>query len=155
MAGRLASSAAFNLAAACASPAAVSFAMTRAGRHSTFALTCASQLALQSALAFGGFTSPLHFGSLYSTLQPPEHSPLQSALPFIVHCALHLPSHFPLHRACAVPEQRPSQTPAHCPPLGLPSHLPLQVASHFPLISASHEPSHCAVQFPLHCAPAS
>ena len=56
-----------------------------AGTHSTLALSCASQLALQSALILGGFTSPLHFGSSSSTLQPPEHSPLQSALPFMVH----------------------------------------------------------------------
>src|SRR6185503_13293568 len=75
IAGRFFSRATLSLPNASASAFAPASIVTRAGLHSTFALTWASQFALHSALTFGGSTLPSHFGSLYSTEQPPEQVP--------------------------------------------------------------------------------
>src|SRR5690606_15799268 len=109
------SMAATSLVAASASAAPAIFTLTRAGMHSTFALTLASQLAEHSALISGGFSSPEHLGASILTSQPPEQVPLQSALPLTVQDALQLPPQ--------VPEQVPSAFASH-----LPSHLPAQAA---------------------------
>jgi hypothetical protein len=44
-----------------------------AGVHSSLPDTFASQLALHSALALGGVTSPVHFGAFISTEHLPVH----------------------------------------------------------------------------------
>jgi hypothetical protein len=49
--------------------------------------------ALQSALISGGFTSPVHFGSLNSA----EHLPVQVPSHFADAFILQLPPHWPLH----------------------------------------------------------
>src|SRR5262245_34412011 len=107
-AGRFFSIAPRSLAAAAASAAASTFANTCAGVHSSFALTSASQFALHSALISGGFTVPVHFGSLNSTEQPPVQVPSHSALAFMVQLPLHSPLHSPLQLPLALPSHLPS-----------------------------------------------
>src|SRR6187431_3258919 len=153
-AGRFFSSAALSLAAAAASAAASILAETTAGLHSALAFTSALQWALHSALISGGLTSPLHFGSLNSTLQPPEQVPSHLPLAFTEQVALHSPLHSALHTASALPVHLPSQVPAHLPLAFLPSHLPSQVPSHLPEISPLHSPLQVPPQLPSHLAPA-
>src|SRR6185369_11445315 len=154
-AGRFFSSAALTLAAAAASAAASILADTTAGLHSTLPFTSALQCALHSALISGGLTSPLHFGSLNSTLQPPEQVPSHLPLALTEQVALHSPLHSALHTASALPVHLPSQVPAHLPLVFLPSHLPSQVPSHLPEISPVHSPLQVPPQVPSHLAPAS
>src|SRR5688572_13563069 len=155
--GRFFSSVALRSLAAFASAAPAIVMPTCAGVHSILPAMSASQFALQSALISGGFTSPVHFGSLNSAEQPPVHVPSHFASAFIWHEPPHLPLHSPL---TVPPSHLPSQVPAHAAFESLPSHLPLHVPEHEPLISASHEPLHwpshfappCTSQVPLHCA---
>src|SRR5687767_2900497 len=116
---------AWSFAASCASPAPVITRPTCAGVHSIFADTFVSQCALQSALISGGFTSPVHFGSLNSAVHLPVHVPSH----FASALSSQLPPHLPLHSPLKVPPWHlPSQLPAHeAPPpapVALPSHLP-------------------------------
>ena len=128
--------------------------------HSALALACASHLALQSALTFGGVTVPVHFGAFISTEHEPEQVPLHSAFAFSSQepeqepeqvpftSASHLPSHLPAQAPLvSLPSHLPSQLPPH-EPLIAASHLPEQLPAHFMPPEASHLPSHCAEHSP-------
>ena len=73
IAGRFFSMAALYLAVTAASAEPSTLSATLAGVHSSLPLTLASQLALHSALTFGGTTSPVHFGAFISTEHLPVH----------------------------------------------------------------------------------
>src|SRR5690606_17384536 len=154
-AGRFASRALASFVAASASAAPCSLTITRAGVHSSSALSLASQLALHSADISGGLTSPEHLGASSSTLQPPEHEPEQSALPCILQSAEQVPLQSAEQVPSPLPLQVPSQRPAQLPLLSLPSQVPSQVPSHLPLKLPLHSPLQLPVQLPLHSAPAS
>ena len=146
--GRFFSSVALRFSNAFASAAPVAAKPTWAGVHSILAETLESQCALQSALIFGGVTSPVHFGAFISTV----HLPVQVPSHLAEALSLQSPPHLPLHSPWTLPPSHlPSQVPAQDAPFeSLPSHLPLHLPEQEPLISASHVP----LQVPSHFAPA-
>src|SRR4051812_21469192 len=75
IAGRCFSTVTLNCSATFASAAPVTRSATIAGVHSALACTSMLQCALQSALISGGFTSPVHLGSLNSALHLPVQVP--------------------------------------------------------------------------------
>src|SRR4051812_30436378 len=74
-AGRFFSMVPLYLAARVASAAPSTLRTTLAGVHSSLPETLASQLALHSALTFGGSTLPEQWGAFISTEHLPEHWP--------------------------------------------------------------------------------
>ncbi len=67
------------------------FTSTLPGSHSMFAWTLALQLASHSASTLGARMVPVQRGSVYSTEQPPRHSPEQLAWPLTQHSPEHSP----------------------------------------------------------------